>query len=627
MNRLLLSAALAALLALPACDRSSEQAPPRTPSAATAPAATSEDPAARLGEVADKHAALILRANPEWATTLGVGEDRAGDGFQSKLGLYGLDGAAEARELSDRMLSDLRSIDPRQLSGVDKQTYEILQHAYNLSIERNQFDFGPGATIGGAHPYVLTQISGAQLSLPQLLTVQQPLKNADDAEAYLARLGAIADALAGTRDAIYSDADLGVILPVFAIDKAVTGMEAFIAPPAAENPLVTELSKRLAAGSSLPQEAVRGYAERAAEIVDRSVYPAYADLAGALRAVRERSPEGAGAWRLPEGDAFYAYALKRYGAGALTPEDVHQIGLSEVARISAEMDAILKALGYSEGSVGARFAALGEEPRMLYPNTDDGRERLLYDIRGYVTEVYALAPDYFENVSPQKVEVRRVPIYRQDSAPGGYYTRPPLDGSAPGVYWINLKNTADWPRNTLKTLTYHEAVPGHHFQITTAQQLEGLPLIRSMVSNSEFTEGWALYAEALAVEMGLYEGDPESNLGRLQAELFRAVRLVVDTGLHHKKWTREQAIDYMVETSGETRASATREIERYSVWPGQACSYKLGMLKIQELRAKAEAELGEGFDLKAFHTVVLGAGGVPLPLLERRVNEWIAERA
>ncbi|MEO1309858.1 MAG: DUF885 domain-containing protein [Pseudomonadota bacterium] len=623
--RLILCFGLSSALALAACDRSPAPRSSDAPSTATAPAAPAANPSARLKEIADRHAAMILKANPEWATRLGVGEAIAGETYNARLGLYGLDASAEAREHSDRMISALRSLDGSKLTGVDAQTFAVLTHAYNLALERNQFEFGPGAVLGGANPYILTQISGAQLSLPQLLTVQQPLRSADDAENYLSRLAGVAGALGGVRDAIYSDADLGVILPAFAIDKALVGIEGFIAPPPAENPLVTELTKKLAANTDLPEEAVAGYGVRAREIVDRSVYPAYADLAGALKAVKERSPAGAGVWRLPEGEAFYAHALRRYGTGDLTADQVHEIGLAEVERITAEMDRILTALGYDEGSVGARFAALGEEPRMLYPNDDAGRERLLYDLRGHVTEVYARAPDYFADVSPQKVEVRRVPVYRQDSAPGGYYSRPPLDGSVPGVYWINLKDTADWPKLTLKTLTYHEAVPGHHFQITTAQALD-LPLIRAMISNSEFTEGWALYAEALAAEMGLYEGDPESNLGRLQAELFRAARLVVDTGLHQKQWTREQAIDYMVATTGDTPAAVAREVERYSVWPGQACAYKLGMLKIMELRERAEAELGDGFDLKDFHTVVLAAGAVPLPLLEDRVDAWIADR-
>ncbi len=263
---------------------------------------------------------------------------------------------------------------------------------------------------------------------------------------------------------------------------------------------------------------------------------------------------------------------------------------------------------------------------MIYPNTDEAKEELLASLRGQVDQINALAPDWFGTLPPQAVEVRRIPVYEQDSAPGGYYTSPSLDGTRPGIYWINLKDTSDWPRYTLKTLTYHEAVPGHHFQIALQQDVEDMPLLRNMMFYSEYGEGWALYAEKVADEMGMYEGDPLGQLGRLQSELFRAGRLVVDTGLHDKRWTREEAIDWMVKHTGETRAAVTREVERYSVWPGQATSYKLGQLKILELRARAEEALGDDFDIRAFHDAVLLDGSMPLPVLEARIDEWIEER-
>jgi uncharacterized protein (DUF885 family) len=366
---------------------------------------------------------------------------------------------------------------------------------------------------------------------------------------------------------------------------------------------------------------------RAVAAVEEAVYPAYARLAASIDLIKEQTNADAGVWRLgEEGEAFYQAALSAYGAGTRNGDDVHELGLSEVSRISAEMDGLLKSIGLAGGSVAARMEALAARPDNLYPNTDEGREALLASLREQVAEIMAKAPAFFGRLPESKVEVRRIPVHEQDSSPGGYYTGPSLDGSRPGIYWINLKDTADNPKHSLKSLTYHEAVPGHHFQTAYQRSIKDMPLIRNLLSYSEYGEGWGLYAEALAKEMGMYENDPAGDLGRLQAELFRAARLVVDTGLHSKRWSREEAIDYMVSVTGETRATVTREIERYAVVPGQACAYKLGMLKIQELRTKAEAELGTKFDIRGFHDAVLSTGDAPLPVLEAAINAWIAAR-
>ncbi|MEX0643694.1 MAG: DUF885 domain-containing protein, partial [Parvularculaceae bacterium] len=369
------------------------------------------------------------------------------------------------------------------------------------------------------------------------------------------------------------------------------------------------------------------YAARAADLVRDVVYPAYQRLSATLDSLKDQAGTDAGVWRLGEqGAAFYQLALNSYGAGGMTGEEIHELGLAEVARLTGEMDAILKAQGLSEGSVAQRFEKIGERPGMIYPNTDEAKEQILVELNAQVAGVMAKAPEWFGAIPETAVEVRRIPVYEQDSSSGGYYTGPSLDGSRPGIYWINLKDTADWPKHTLKTLTYHEAAPGHHFQISLQRAIDDLPLIRNMMGYSEFSEGWALYAEQVAAEMGMYENDPLGDLARLQSELFRAARLVVDSGLHAKQWTREQAIDYMVDVTGDTRASVTREVERYSVWPGQACSYKLGMLRINKLRDKAKTELGDKFDIREFHDQVLLTGSMPLPVLDRKINHWIASK-
>jgi len=290
------------------------------------------------------------------------------------------------------------------------------------------------------------------------------------------------------------------------------------------------------------------------------------------------------------------------------------------------MDAIFVEQGYSEGTVGERMVVINQQPKFLYEDSDNGRAELLADLNTMIDEISAKMPNHFESIPPYKVEVKRIPIATQDSSAGGYYTPPTMDGSVPGIYWINLKSVEANPKFGLKTLTYHEAVPGHHWQIALNLAQEELPLLRRIAPYNAYVEGWALYSEQVAAEMGLYENDPFSNLGRLQAELYRAVRLVVDTGLHHKKWSREKAIDYFASTTGTEMGDVVSEIERYMVMPGQALGYKLGMLKILELRSLAQEKLGEKFDLKQFHDLILLGGAVPMKILDGKVKAWIEQQ-
>ncbi len=574
--------------------------------------------------IADNHAARALQASPEFATLLGVSEDIAGEGYNARLGDYGFEANQRTRQMNEDFLQEVRAVDFNALDGVAATTYEVLRDAYQTGAQRNQFDFGGAVPWGSASPYVVTQLTGPHLFLPRLLQTQQPMATAEDAENYIARLAEFGRVFDEVIETIGGDAALGVVPPYFAIDGVLGSITGFTALPPADNPLAATFAAKIDEIEGLGAEEKADLAARATANVETIVYPAYARLAATLENLKPQTGRDAGVWRLgEEGAVFYQHALNSYGAGGKTGEEIHELGLAEVARITSEMDAILRAEGLTEGSVARRFEKIGARAGMRYPNTDEGRDALLADLNVQVSEVMAKAGDWFGALPAQPVEVRRIPVYEQDTSPGGYYTAPSLDGSRPGIYWINLKDTADWPSHTLKTLTYHEAVPGHHFQ-RSLERAAGLPLIRNMLGYSEFAEGWALYAEQVAAEMGMYEGDPLGNLGRLQSELFRAARLVVDTGLHHKQWTREEAIDYMQSVTGDTRASVTREIERYAVWPGQATSYKLGMLKIVELRAKAEEELGEAFDIRAFHDEVLLTGAMPLPVLEARIKRWIA---
>jgi uncharacterized protein (DUF885 family) len=366
-------------------------------------------------------------------------------------------------------------------------------------------------------------------------------------------------------------------------------------------------------------------ARRATEAVKNGVYPAYARMTAALDSQRPAATnQAAGVGRLADGAAYYATALKQMTTTDYTPEQVHALGLSEAARVSAEMDTLLKSQGLSGGTVAERVQALHKDPRFLLPNTDEGRKQLLARYQKILDEINARMPEYFRTVPSGKLRVERVPTSAENNVAFAYYQSAAMDGSRPGTFFANLRDVGETATWTMKTLAYHEGIPGHHFQISIARNLKDLPLIRQQTLYSAYAEGWALYAERFAAEIDTYKDDPFGDLGRLEAELFRAARLVVDTGLHAKGWTREQAIAYMVTKTGMNESEVITEVERYMGQPGQACAYKVGQLKILELRERAKAALGPKFNLKDFHAVMLENGGVPLTLLEKLVDEWIA---
>ena len=401
-------------------------------------------------------------------------------------------------------------------------------------------------------------------------------------------------------------------------------MRSFIEGGAEANPLVTTLPAKLDGIEGLSDEKKADYVAQATAAVTDHVIPGYEAMIALHEELLASANHDAGIWRIPDGDKIYATALKSFTTTDFTADEVHDTGLSEVARIETEMDAILVSQGMTEGTVAERVRVLMEDPAHQFPNTDEGRKAMIEYLEELDAMIMENASDFFITLPPQELEIVRIPEFSEDSAPGGYYQSPALDGSRPGRFYINQKDTADNPKWTLPTLMVHEGSPGHHFQLSAAQLVEGVPMIRKVFPFSAYAEGWALYAERIAkTDMGVYDDDP---LGRLQAEMFRAVRLVVDTGLHHKRWSREEAIEYMVSKTGMTEAEVTREIERYTVWPGQATAYKTGQLAILKMRDKAEAELGDNFDLREFHETILLNGGMPLGILEGVIDEWIAEK-
>lgn len=479
------------------------------------------------------------------------------------------------------------------------------------------------------HSYPVTQLFGIQNDLPEFMVETHQINSRDDAEDYLARLSKFGVKFDQTLEGLALREQQGILPPDFVADKVLEGMRKFVATPVRENVLFTSFQERAAKIAELDAPAREKLEAQVAEQIEQTVYPAYGRLTVFLERIRPTLTHDAGAWRLPDGDAYYAHELRGYTTTDYTPEQVHQLGLRTVATISAEMRAILDGLpdakDHKGTTVGDRMAQLNDDPRFLYPDTDEGRALVLKDFQTLIDEVDAGMDVAFAVRPVAKVAVKRVPEFREKTAPGAYYNSPPRDGSKPGVFYANLRSVHEIAKFGMRTLAYHEAIPGHHFQISIAQELKGVPQFRTFGLFTAYTEGWALYAEQLAAEHG-YLDDPYDRLGHLQAALFRAVRLVVDTGMHSKRWTREQAIDYMRSTTGMTETDVVAEIERYIVWPGQACAYMVGKLKILELRGKAQAELGARFDERGFHDVVLKNGAVPLAILEQLVDAWIVER-
>jgi uncharacterized protein (DUF885 family) len=455
--------------------------------------------------------------------------------------------------------------------------------------------------------------------VPDFLGSQHVSETKADADAYLARLEAFATVMDQEIERVRRDVDLGVIPPDFVIERALTQMNGLKTDPAA-SPLVTSVAERATA------KGIAGdYASQASAIYTEKVLPALERQIALMGELAPRAVHDAGVWRLPDGEAYYEHALRASTTTSLTAEEVHQMGLEQARQLSARADVILKAEGYTQGSVGERIAALFKDPKYHFADTDAGKEELIESLNAMTEAMYKRLPEYFGTLPKAPVEVRRVPKFIAAGAPGGYYNQPTLDGSRPGIFWINLRDSAENPTWTLPTLTYHEAAPGHHMQLALQQEAD-LPMIRRATFLSAYGEGWALYAEELAKEMGVYEDNPLGEVGYLQAALFRAARLVVDTGIHAKRWSREQAIETMSSIDGSPISSSTTEIERYAVWPAQACSYMVGKLVWLRLREKARAALGDRFDLRAFHDAGLLSGAVPLTVLEAVIDNHIAAR-
>jgi uncharacterized protein (DUF885 family) len=580
------------------------------------PAAPGGDAAAQqlLGDIAEE----MLSEYPENATALGLDKDGRAS-LKSRLADRSLAGNRRRAAAAAVRLDRLKALDTARLSASTRTDVGVVRTAHETAIDGYRFPFGDVAILNQQYsyrnaPYAVVQNTGAFVEIPDFLDSSHVIASAADAEAYLSRLAAYSEALDGETERLRHDGALGVVAPAFLLDKALKQLKDGRAVPPAQSGLVTSIARRTTA---IPGD----FARRAEQIVAERVAPALDRQIAELGAHRARATNDTGVWKLPDGEAYYAWALRAATTTSLSPDEVHRMGLDQVASLHAEMDTLLRAQGLSQGTVGARMTALGKDPRHLFPNTDAGRADILAYVNGRVADVRARLPRAFATLVPGRLIVKRVPVEIEAGAPGGYAAAGTIDGSVPGNYYINLRDTANWPRYALPTLTYHEGIPGHIWQ---GEYTYKLPLIRSLLAFNAYSEGWALYAEQLASELGVYDGDPMGRLGYLQSLAFRACRLVVDTGLHSKRWTREQAIRWFSTTNGSPIDEVTSEVDRYCAWPGQACGYKVGHSEINRLREKARAALGPRYDLRLFNDAVVKAGGVPLTVLEQVVDSYIA---
>lgn len=560
----------------------------------------------------------IATDSPELLTRLGLIDNTLLDFHSGKLADYTKEGDERSLEKLRKARAGLDRYGPEGLEGQELLSWKIAAWLFDDWLIDAEMEY---------NGYRVNQISGVTVNLPEFLTDAHAIVDRRSADRYLSRLTEFGRVLREVKDRVVDDQNHGVIPPDFVIEKSLAGMRQFIAEGAADNVLVTDFASRLSAVGEIDAQEQALLVADARARVEGQVIPGYEGMIALFEELATQTNHDAGIWRIPNGDAIYRHRLRSSTTTDYTPEQVHEIGLAEVVRIEGEMHAILDAQQIPDGDIATRVRVVMEDPTQQFDNTDEGREEMIAYLESFDEKVMARVAEFFITIPPQPLEIVRVPVHAQDSSAGGYYSSPALDGSRPGRFYINQKNTADNPRWTLPTLMIHEGSPGHHFQLSASQLIEDVPLLRKLSPFNAFTEGWALYSERIAkTDMGLYDDDPLGDLGRLQAEMFRAVRLVVDTGIHAKRWSREEAIEYMLAKTGMTEEEVTREIERYSVWPGQATGYKTGQLAILELRETAEEALGESFDIRQFHELLLMNGAMPLALLKDQVTAWVDQQ-
>ena len=590
-----------ATAALPGC----------APTLANAPVPANE---AGVTALLDSIGENLLALSPESATSLGI-DTGARAALRSRLSDRSRAGQERIAATLRADLARVQAIGTSALSHSTKTTVEVVKSAYRTALEGFDQPYGDVAVGGWRNtPYVVIQNVGAYLDVPRFLDSDHPIRNADDAEAYLARLESYPMQLEGELARLKAAAGKGLIAPAFLIDKAVNQMTMSVKGARDGGGLVESIERRT-------KDIPGNWADRARAIASQKVAPALERQLAELQAQRARATMDAGLWARPGGDEFYRWALKASTTTSMAPDEIHQMGLDQVAELHGRMDSILKSLGYTQGTVGSRMTALSDDPRYKFADGDPGRAEIMAFIQERVRIIRAQLPRAFRTLVRGNLEVKRLPPEEEPGAPGAYGGAGSIDGSIPGKFWINLRTTDLHRKYDLPDLTHHEAIPGHVWQGEYSNQL---PLIRTMLGFNAYSEGWALYAEQLADELGVYDDFIVGRLGYLQSLAFRAIRLVVDTGLHHKRWTREQGVRYFVEANGSKPDEVASEVDRYCSWAGQACGYKIGHTEIVRQRSRAEAALGGRYDLRDFNDMVVKGGNVPLDVLAKNVDEYIA---
>ena len=569
----------------------------------------------------DSVSEALLVEYPENATFLGIDSGHRA-ALRSRLTDRSMEADAARGGACAARLKQLKSIDASGLAGIDAVNLEAVTYAHELADQGyRRFRYGDNAVLNvwqaeSNTPYAVSQGSGFFATIPDFLNGQHPVNDAADAEAYLARLSSFAKNLDAENARMARDGGLGSIAPDFLLDTTLKQMTEFQAQKVADWGLVGSLVKRA------HDKGIAGdWEARARRICESEVAPAIDRQIAAVKDLRAKAKSDAGVWKLPDGEAYYDWLLKVGTTTPMTPDEVHRLGLEQVKSLSAQMDVLLRQQGLTKGTVGERMDALGKDKRFLFPNTDAGRADLIAYLNGIVAKVRARLPQAFATLNKADLVIKRVPPEIEAGAPDGYEEDGTIDGSRPAAYYINLRDTGNWPKFSLPSLTFHEGVPGHVWQGTF---VHALPTIRSQLMFNAYVEGWALYAEQMGDELGMYEDDPFGKLGYLQSIQFRACRLVVDTGLHAKRWSRDQAIQWMVENNGDPVDSARGEIDRYCAWPGQACGYQIGHLHIDTLRDRARKALGAKFDLRRFNDALLTSGSLPLTVLDGVIERFVA---
>lgn len=576
------------------------------------PVFAANDSSPALDALLQRLAEDYLRRSPEEATRyeFDVG---AHAGLRSKLDDRSLAASAKDRESAAQALSELAKIDRTKLGAAAQLDYDTAVFVYSTLKELTAYAGTVDINLRPS-PYPVSQMNGTYYWLPEFLGSSHPLESAPDVDAYFSRLSALSRALDQETERIRHDGGIGVIPPSFVIKRTVDQIRTLQQSPPARSAMIGPAIERARA------KKLGDIGPRAEEIFRSQIVPALTRQIQALEALVPKAKTSAGVWALPDGDAYYAASVHSNTTTKIAPGDLHKRGLQLVADISSQLDRSLQEQGLKTGSIGERVKALDADARFLVPENDAGREQLLAAARNDIAAITALLPKGFKTIPKDELLVKRIPVAIENGAPGAFYSDGV--GGQPGTFSLNLKSPAELPLWRLPTLAHHEGIPGHHFQFSVLRAAGDLSLFRRLVRFSAYTEGWALYAERVADELGIYEKNAAGRVGLLQSELFRAARIVVDTGIHHHRWTREQAVQWMVEHAGERQMAAEREIDRYCVYPGQACSFMVGATEIRAARERARQKMGGRFDVRLYHDLVLRSGPVPIDVLNSAVDQW-----